>query len=251
MDGIDLNQPIRYRHASLRYFAPMESHVVRFCKDCVLLLVFEGVLHFTEDGTPYDVGAGEYFIQKNNVWHDALRPSDSPKYLYVHFDGHWGGEGEILPRRGRFSPAELMPLMERLDLAHSRNQSLTEKSALFFRILSKLHLREEPAGAEGVIAAYLREHACEGVSLEELSLRFRYSKNQIINLMKNGYGMTPLEYRNLHRMKRAEWLLRVTSAPLARIAEECGYGEYSQFFKEFLRTYGISPRQWRAENRRQ
>ncbi|MBQ4323803.1 MAG: helix-turn-helix transcriptional regulator [Clostridia bacterium] len=248
MIGIDLNQPIQYKHASLRYFSPQESHTVRFCMENVLLLVFEGVLHFTEDGKPYDIGAGEYFIQKAHTRHGALHPSDSPKYLYVHFDGCWGDEGEILPRQGVFSPEEMMPLMERLDLAHSRNRSLTEKSALFFRVLSKLYLSEEPTGPVGEIAEYLREHACESISLQDLSVRFRYSKNQIINLMKKGYHMTPLEYRNLHRMKHAEWLLRVTSSSLAQVAEECGYGEYSQFYKEFFRTYGVSPKEWRAEH---
>ena len=249
MTGIDLNREIRYLHASLRYFAPLESHVSRVCGYDVLLLVFEGVLHFTEDGTPYDIGAGEYFIQKKGTRQSALHPSESPKYLFVHFDGTWGNGGELLPRRGYFSPSELMPLMERLDRAHAQRRSLTEKTALFLRILSKLYQRKEPEGPGGEIAAYLRKHACEACTLEELSLRFRYSKNQIINRMKQDYGMTPLEYRNLHRMKRAEWLLRVTATPLSRIAEECGYGEYSQFYKEFSRTYHLSPKQWREENR--
>ncbi len=250
MTGIDLNQPIRYQHASLRYFEPKETHVTRFCRDDVLLLVFEGTLHFTEDGNEYDLGAGEYFIQKKETHQSALRPSDSPKYLYVHFLGAWEEEGEILPRRGTFLPDELMPLMEALDRAHSRNRSLMEKAALFYRILSHLYQRKEPAGTGSEIAAYLRKHACENISLTALSQRFSYSKNQIINLMKKGYGMTPLEYQHFYRLKRGEWLLRVTSIPLARVAEECGYGEYSQFYKEYLRFYGMTPGQWRAEHRK-
>ena len=234
MIGLDLNQPVRYLHASLRYFEPKESHVTRFCADDVLLMVFEGTLHFTEDGVPHDVAAGEYFIQKKESRQSALRPSDSPKYFYVHFLGAWEEEGDVLPRRGTVSPEEMMPVMERLDQENSRNRSLIEKSALFYQILSGLYQRKSPGGPGGEIAAYLRKHACEACTLEELSLRFRYSKNQIINRMKQDYGMTPLEYRNLHRMKRAEWLLRVTATPLSRIAEECGYGEYSQFLKEIV-----------------
>jgi AraC-like DNA-binding protein len=248
MQGIDLNQPLRFRHASLRYFAPGESHVVRDCDSEVLLLVFEGILRFTEDGTAYEIGAGEYFIQKNNTRQGPFGPSDSPKYLYIHFCGHWTEEGEILPRRGTFSPREMMPLMEELDQAGTRN--LTEKTALFLQILSVLHGPAEPAGTAKEIASYLREHACEGVSLSELSARFSYSRNQIINLMKKDYGMTPLEYHHRQRLKRAEWLLRVTSVSLAQVSEECGYGEYSQFYKEFFRLHGCSPKEWRETHRR-
>jgi len=250
MIGLDLNQPVRYLHASLRYFEPKESHVTRFCADDVLLMVFEGTLHFTEDGVPHDVAAGEYFIQKKESRQSALRPSDSPKYFYVHFLGAWEEEGDVLPRRGTFSPEEMMPLMERLDQENSRNRSLIEKSALFYQILSGLYQRKSPGGPGGEIAAYLRKHACDNVSLEELASRFSYSKNQIINLIKEGYGKTPLEYQHSYRLKHGEWLLRVTSVPLARVAEECGYGEYSQFYKEFVRAYGVPPQQWRGGYRK-
>lgn len=250
MLGIDLNRPIRIVNASFRHFSPGESHVTRFCTDDVLLLVYEGSLHFTEEGISYEIGAGEYFIQKKNTHQSALHPSQSPKYLYVHFSAEWGEGDGVLPKRGRFSPEETLPLMERLDRAHSRNRNLTEKSALFYQILSHLFLREEPpSGPANEIGDYLRKHAFEKVSLEELSARFSYSRNQIINLIKKEFGMTPLEYQHRQRLKRAEWLLRVTAMPLSRVAEECGYGEYSQFYKEFLRTYGASPKQWRAENR--
>lgn len=248
MAGIDLNQPLRFCHASLRYFAPGESHVTRICEEDVLLLVFEGVLRFTEDGAPYEISAGEYFIQKQNTRQGPFGPSDSPKYLYVHFEGQWAEEGELLPRRGKFSPRELMPLMEELDRASGR--TLTEKTALFLQIASALQGPAEPAGTAREIAAYLREHACEGVSLSDLSARFSYSRNQIINLMKQAYGTTPLEYHHGQRLKRAEWLLRVTSVSLSQVSEECGYGEYSQFYKEFFRLHGCSPKEWREAHRR-
>ena len=50
MNGIDLNKPIAYKHASLRFFNKNEHHIDRFCEDDVLLLVFDGVLRFSEDG---------------------------------------------------------------------------------------------------------------------------------------------------------------------------------------------------------
>ena len=47
MQGMDLNAPITYKHASLRFFEKNEYHVERFSRDNVLLLVFDGVLRFS------------------------------------------------------------------------------------------------------------------------------------------------------------------------------------------------------------
>ena len=70
MEGINLERPITYKYASLRYFLEGEHHVSRLCRDDVLLLVFDGVLRFTEDGKPYEIHKGEYHIQR----HGSLPP---------------------------------------------------------------------------------------------------------------------------------------------------------------------------------
>ena len=59
MYGIDLNKEIKYLFSSLRFFASKEHHVDRFCKDDVLLLVYDGVLRFSEDGVMYEIHPGE------------------------------------------------------------------------------------------------------------------------------------------------------------------------------------------------
>ena len=70
MKGINLDKPITYSVASLRFFNKGESHVNRFCKDNVLVMVFEGVLRFSEDGEKYQVSKGEYFIQHANGYQE-------------------------------------------------------------------------------------------------------------------------------------------------------------------------------------
>ena len=47
MQGIDLNKPIRYKTASLRFFKEGEHHISRRCPEDVLLLVYDGVLRFS------------------------------------------------------------------------------------------------------------------------------------------------------------------------------------------------------------
>ena len=85
MYGIDLDTSIQYLNASLRFFDIGEHHISRYCNDDILLLVFEGVLRFSEDGKQYEVSAGEYLIQQHGLYQGGERPSDAPKYLYIHF----------------------------------------------------------------------------------------------------------------------------------------------------------------------
>ena len=112
MPGINMDSPILYKHASLRYFDENEHHVTRFCRHHVLLLVYEGVLRFSEDGVPAEVRAGEYYIQRKDRYQSGEVASDAPKYLYVHFDAEFCEGGSMLPERGRFDYAELSTLVE-------------------------------------------------------------------------------------------------------------------------------------------
>ena len=61
--------------------------------------------------------------------------------------------------------------------------------------------------------------------------------------------MTPFEYINTLRIKEGERLLEVTSKSAESIAYECGFGDYSQFYKAFKKIYNISPVEWRKRKR--
>ena len=249
MKGIDLNALVRYKHSSFRYFYPGEHHVDRICEDDVLLLVFEGVLRFVEDGRSYEVGPGEYHIQRRNGCQQGPVSSDSPKYLYVHFHAAWEDEGELLPFRGTFIHQRLKPLMERLDMMSHGKYTLVEKSAVFLEILSILYRDNKVQTVSDRIAEYLAEHFTGPVYLEQLCDEFHFSKNHIINLFKQRYGMTPFEYVNLLRIRKAKHLLEATSSPIEQISVESGFRNYSHFYRLFLRESQMSPAQWRKQSR--
>lgn len=61
-------------------------------------------------------------------------------------------------------------------------------------------------------------------------------------------GISPLEYLNQYRIKRAMYLLQTTNSPVSRIAEECGFVSVATFNRNFLRYNGLAPTQWRNEN---
>lgn len=249
MLGIKLNQPILYKHASLRFFKPGEHHVSRLCKDDVLLLVYDGVLRFTEDGTQFEICAGEYHIQKGNSMQSGDLASDTPKYLYVHFTADWEENGCLLPRSGTFKYAKLKQLIEELDILAHCNAPYITQAGKFYALLSMLY-QEKPANSTADnIADYIARNCQQEITLEMICNEFYFSKNHIINIFKEAFDMTPIAYMNQIRLQKAEHMMEVTSDSIESISLLCGFKNYSHFYKLFLRKNGLSPEQWRNSKR--
>ena len=248
MDGIDLNKSLEDHGASFRYFAPHEHHVTRFCKDNVLLLVFDGVLRFEEDGVSYEVGPGEWHIQHEKSYQSGPEESAEPRYLYVHFGGEWSEQGQILPCRGRFPISEMMPYMEKMNHAAHYAATLLERNGAFHGLLTQLYLLEMNKKQDSVayrIVQRLTEDIAHPPSLGALGQEFSYSNNQLIRIVKKEFGMSPYACLQAERLKTAARLLETSSLPVVSILEQCGYGDYTQFYKAFKKQYGIAPGMWR------
>ena len=160
MRGINLNKPIIYKYASLRFFEKNEYHINRVCNDDVLLLVYEGVLRFLENGKEYEVTAGHYHIQQHGSKQIGHLPSDSPKYLYVHFWGEWADNGDTLNYCGEFDYILFKNLLEKMDRISHENHTQTEQVAVFFDILSILYRNRLPIIKENDIAKKVFEIIC-------------------------------------------------------------------------------------------
>ncbi len=253
MRGISLNHAIKYVGASLRYFDSGEHYITRTCSDDVLLLVFEGVLRFSEDGVEYEVHPGEYHIHRHDSFQTGNIVSSSPKYLFVHFLAEWEDDelsGEMcLPFHGEFSYSELENMMNRLDYMAHNDFTQIEQTAVFYKILSRLYRREKKTTAANQIAKFIDKNYEKKLSLDLLAEEFHFSKNHIINMFRKEYGTTPMEYLKKVRMKKAEWLLTVTSDAAESIAFACGFREYSCFYRAFRKKNLLSPNEWRKKKR--
>ena len=247
MAGIDLDKSVTYKFASFRYFEKREHHVKRFCKDNVLLLVFEGVLRFSEDGEEREVCAGEYYIQRKTRPQAGEIASDAPKYLYVHFDGEWSESEDAFSYKGNFDLAKLSELMVRIDTAAHEKRTHAERQYLFLKLL--LTLKEKPTvnPTARQLSDYIEKNLARISSLSDVCEAFHYSKNYIIRIFNKEFGLSPIQYINDVRIKRAMYLLETTSRSVKEIMEECGYSDYPYFYKRFVRRTGLSPLRWRCQ----
>lgn len=248
MYGIDLNKEIEYKFASYRFFDNKEYHIDRFCEDDVLLLVFDGVLRFSEDGVFYEINAGEYHIQKHNSIQKGVLPSDSPKYLYVHFKSEWT-DNSLIPKNGTFVYDNLKDNIEQMNQLSYSNAPYIIKTAMFYRILSKLCKNNIDDSIAQKISMFITENCNQHISIDMLCKRFSFSKNHIINIFKNSFGLTPIVYLNIARLNKAEELLITTSEPIESISLSCGYQNYSHFYRQFMRKNNISPERFRKQKR--
>lgn len=248
MYGIDLNKPVIFRHASLRYFEKGEHHVNRVFPYDVLLLVFDGTLRFSENGVEREVTPGQYYIQKAFVNQRGDIASDSPSYLYIHFNAEWSDTPYSLDREGSFRYDILRDSMESLDRMSHGDYCYVEKVRIFYEILSSLNskVQKQPSAADE-ICRYIDENCTGDISLDDICSAFNYSKNHIINIFRAEYHMTPIVYMNDLRLKKAMHLLEGTPKTANDIAVLCGFNCYSHFFKMFKKKTGMSPGQWRKK----
>ena len=245
MIGIDLNKPVTYKYASLRFFEKKEYHITRFCRDNVLLMVYDGVLRFSEDGEEIEVRAGEYFIQKKDCQQAGTVASDAPQYLYVHFDAEWSDLPDALARSGRFDVEMLFELMKRMDEAAHGNATYSELQYLLLKLLLSLRKAVKKNPIAKALSEYVDGNFKTITSLSDICEEFHYSKNYIIRIFNKEFGISPVQYINEKKMRCAMYLLETTSKSIVEIATECGYADYAYFYKQFVKKAGVTPSTYR------
>ncbi len=97
------------------------------------------------------------------------------------------------------------------------------------------------------VYTYIRENYFKPISLEKISRFARMSPFTFSRFFKKNCGAGFVEYLNRVRTNKACYLLRETDYLVHDIAVECGFTSISNFNKQFRKSEGISPRDYRAQ----
>lgn len=84
------------------------------------------------------------------------------------------------------------------------------------------------------------------LSVSALAERFFMDKNTLTRQFKRQVGMTPGECIRRHRLEAVRRQIRL-GAPMQQACAECGFSDYSAFYRAFRQAYGISPRDYAAQ----
>ena len=92
---------------------------------------------------------------------------------------------------------------------------------------------------------YINSHYHEQISISHLAALVNLSKNYFMNRFRQATGLTCVEYINKVRINAACEMLLSQKIPVTEVAYACGFGNLSNFNRQFHRVTGTTPRDYR------
>lgn len=93
--------------------------------------------------------------------------------------------------------------------------------------------------------AYIKEHFCEKISLEQVAEQVHLSKSYLSRIFKEEMNCNFTSYVNKIRIEKSKGYLLNDKLPLTDIAMLCGFDDQSYFTKVFKKATGVSPGHYR------
>lgn len=95
---------------------------------------------------------------------------------------------------------------------------------------------------------YVENHYTEDIDVDYLASMSYLSRAQLFRLFKKEVGMSPIEYKNSLRLKKAEELLAFHDCTVSEISELVGFENCCYFSRAFKAHTGLSPLEYRKKN---
>lgn len=228
----------------------------------------------------YPYSAGDYSILFPQIPHIAVNGSEPGiwEYLYVEprlFLQEDGNDCDTLWQF--FCIPQKLPVIirkEQYPLLHfyiSRIfQEFHEKKTMYRRMVHGLFVAlcaemnrltltgdTERSSTENLASAhfyirtaltYIYEHYSEAISIRELSARCCISESHFRRLFRQVVGISPLEYIQHYRIRRACHLIYLNQEPINIIAQQTGFRSLSSFNRQFRQYMHNSPTGYRREH---
>ncbi|NEP84155.1 MAG: AraC family transcriptional regulator [Okeania sp. SIO3B3] len=92
--------------------------------------------------------------------------------------------------------------------------------------------------------AYLNDHMCDNISLDDLAAHVNLSPYHLLRIFKQDVGLPPHAYLLQRRIDCARQLLRAGFS-IADVAAHTGFVDQSHFTRRFKKVIGVTPAQYR------
>ncbi len=232
--------------------------------DYHLLYVEKDFENFRLNGEILSAESGSIIILDPETSHiEFLKSKSLPEFYCVHFEA----DETSLFSKMNLKTSVVYPLppssfaknifesiiteiQQKLPNYEIKTKNLFENLLIDFNrkisIIPKMQFSKEIAPAlTEILGSYWLNY-----TLEDYANMCNLSKYHFSRLFKNYTGFSPIEYRNHIRMKRAKEFLSHPATPIKRISERCGFANSNYFCDAFKKAEGISPSEYRKQNRR-
>lgn len=113
----------------------------------------------------------------------------------------------------------------------------------FYGVIDTTHRNETQVIPQ--VIRYITEHFSEPLTLEDIAAEFFVSKSYLNRHFKAYTNSTVYAYIMALRLTHARRMLR-EGIPAVEAGRECGFSDYSTFYKAFKTQTGLSPQQFKS-----
>ncbi len=113
--------------------------------------------------------------------------------------------------------------------------------------LSSLHYQHIESLKDMI--GFIKENYADHISLAEIAISGNVSKSSCNSIFKKHTGHTPIEYLIRYRLDKAMELLSNSDRTIGTISEMCGFASASYMTEQFVKSYSITPRDFRKGRR--
>lgn len=225
-------------------------------------------IHFMVEGKSFTLNSGDIlFVSPDELHRGTVEPNAPDERVVLWIDRRFLAglhePGEELDRCFKSGVNLIRPTpMQRATIQTVTNELVSEyygkgycshlaSLGLFIRLMVELN-RLAPAEARiqtdsgpsntlipGVLA-YIGEHYAEDISLNSLAEKFFVSKYHLSHEFSATVGTSVYKYIILKRLAAARQLILGGMSP-GDACHECGYRDYSNFYRAFVSLYGTNP----------
>lgn len=256
-------------HTRDPYFRTIEFHAHDFLE---LYLFLDGSVTYYIEDRVYELCPGDLLIIPPGKMHRPVIANERAAYermvLWVNLDylaqtdtesgmlqkalQKVGGNGYCVPLRG--------DTLVYASTLFSKIAALQEKGAdetltagairlYLWSVLEEYSLVESTQSGEPEVIPqvirYITEHFSEAITLDDIAAKFFISKSYLSRHFKAYTNATVYAYVMALRITHARRMIR-EGVPAVEAGRNCGFSDYSTFYKAFKAQTGMSPHQFKA-----
>ena len=231
-----------------------------------LFFILDGHGQFRTQNEQFPISVQDLLIVNTNVPHTELSQMKTPlKYIVLGVDGleamtSADGYAMLHLHTGWKEILNCLNLML-LEVQEGEPGHETVCHHLLEVILLRLSRRrdlsfsDESAGPRSsrecdLVRRYIDNHFKENLTLDQLAQLAHLNKYYLAHTFRREFGTSPINYLISRRIEESRFLLRETDHTLSLIAQILGFSSLSYFSQCFRRVEGLSPLEYRKQNRK-
>lgn len=251
----------------------------------VLIVVLEGVLHITANGTEYSLIENDYIFFKAGEEHFGTKPSEGRlSYLWVHFQAdsefeeekklesvlnpmytsHSGNNTDretykcsyFIPESGRVDKSGRVSQLfhQLMDFSIDEPDTLVNMTDYALSLLIMEISREYIQSHNMVNNAHplalsaivwIKDHYREPFTIAEIASELGYNQDYLSNVFKRSIGTSISKFTNNLRIRNAKILLSNYDLTVKEAAYSCGFSDEKYFMKVFKESESCTPTQYK------